>query len=385
MAETTKHSPRVLAVGDQISQLCEVLALRRAVSQAATSKFVKLEKIQYDGRVYDMFQFSGASRTGRWAGRGLQLQNLRRSPKNALEISGAIREGTFDEKFGGNKALDQLGSVVRSALTATKGHQLVVCDLSAIESRVLGWLSGDLNLMGVFELGLDPYIHFATRMFSKPYAEITKEERTLAKPAVLGCGYGLGPDGLVSYADSMGIAMTKEQTKTAVTAFRSTYSEIPSLWRTVQASFFESLWGDSAELPFLRFAKEGDMVAIRLPSGRKLYYNKPQQDPDLGLCYWGFDQYTRRWALIKTYGAKLVENLVQAIARDILVYGMHLAEKAGLHIVGHVHDEIILEEPKAVAEAAFLKLIKCMSTTPPWAGRLLLAAAGYIADEYRKE
>ena len=364
----------------------EVLKLRRAASQAAASKFNALLARQTDGRVTGSFLFAGASRTQRWSGRGLQLQNLKRPPKGQDndKVAKSLLDGSFDHRYGGPGALEVLGGSIRAAIAARDGYSLVVRDLASIESRVLGWLSGDPATMAIFRTGRDSYKDFASRWFKVPYEEVTKEQRFLSKPPTLGCGYGLGAQGLVGYAAKMGVALELEQAQEAVGVFRGTYFKIPLLWRTVEAAFTAAVPGHDSELAFLRFAREGDMVTVRLPSGRKLYYHKPEVDDD-GITYMGMDQYTHKWARLYTWGGKLVENLVQAIARDVLAHGMLLVDGYDLPIVLHVHDEIGCEVMNLVADAALDIMGECMDMVPEWAPGLLLASAGYTAKRYRKD
>ena len=218
-----------------------------------------------------------------------------------------------------------------------------------------------------------------------PYDQITKSQRNLAKPPSLGCGYGLGPGGLENYAASMGVEMTAADCASAVTAFRTTYSAIKPFWYWVENAFRCAIAGFPTEGYRLKFDRQGDMVVITLPSGRGLYYYKPSLDEDGSITYWGQNQYTNKWEPIRTYGARLVENIVQAIACDILTHGMQLARSMRLPIVLHVHDEIGCEVPEAAAEAALQALGVCMDTVPAWAPGLILGSAGYIAKRYRKD
>lgn len=303
----------------------------------------------------------------------------------------------------------------------SQAKQFVVCDLSSIEVVVLGWLAQCPSILSVFEEGRDPYIDFATRFFNRPYDQITKEERQVCKPPVLGCGYGLGGGdeeldrngdeirtGLWGYAQNMGVDMPREQAYKAVQIYRDTYREIPRAWRkwenaairAVQTGEKQTVGGN------LTFgcAKSGKpegpekLLWVALPSGRRLHYIRPQVKdeqvpwdsnewgggpPRFKLSYEG-QIIGQHWGRVPTWGGKITENLVQAIARDVLAHGMLRAAEAGFTIVGTAHDEIIcLEDVGSTLNAARLR--ECMISRPTWAIDLPLNAQGFEAERYRKD
>lgn len=360
-----------------------VLRLRRELSQAAVAKFQKIADIQTDGRVHNLLQIYGAGRTGRWAGRALQLQNLKRptvrDPDAAADLLVSAPE-LFERIY----TLEDVGSLVRSAIAAPPGYKLVVADLANIESRVLGWLAGCRLLNRVFEERRDPYRDFARHWLGVPEKDITKAQRNLSKPPALGCGYGLGAIGLVSYGDSMGVYLSNEQAESAVKTFRTFYHEIPALWRSVESAF-RHVVATRTDLAAGRliYRWQDPFVTIELPSGRKLWYMAPEW-VDGDLSYLGQNQYTNQWERIATWGGKLVENLVQAIARDVLLHGLLRADARGLDIIGHVHDEILCQAEDAQADATLALLIQAMTDRPPWCPELILGAEGYVSQRYRK-
>lgn len=367
-----------------MNDLRTVLQLRRAVSQSAVAKYRAILDRQHEGRVGDTLIFCGASRTGRWGGRGLQPQNLKRPPPDIdpVLIAEQIATGAYPDY--GTRGMEVLGGAIRAAICASEGHVLVVCDLASIESRVLGWLTGDPELLGIFQQGRDPYRAFASRWLHKPYDDVTKAERNLSKPPSLGCGYGLGAAGLVKYAASMGVTLTERDARDAVRVFRRTYAEVPVFWKWINEAFARAVQGQGTSDYRLTLAREDTMLTLRLPSGRKLYYKDPQRTLEGDLAYRGQNSYTHKWELIRTYGARLTENIVQAIARDLLAYGLRLAHEAKLKIVGHVHDEIICEIPEREALDALKRLRDCMTSVPDWALGLLLGAEGHIGKRYWK-
>jgi len=454
----------------------QVLHIRKEFRR---SSYTKLESIvnrtSSDGRLRDCFAFMGGARTGRWAGQDVQFQNLARPNKKVeknLELAlGLIRTLDFEKakdafspeyevcgkKYKIPSALDMVISCLRSAFQAKEGNKLVVCDLSAIENRVLGWLANCPGISKVFKKGLDPYISFAALMFGIPYDQVTKEQRQIAKPAVLGLGYGLGPGvfkkvdedtgkvtyeiiwrctkcgknvpqdhtcyhpltgdetgdlvktGLLGYAENMGVILTLEQAYLAHQTFHRVYPEVPQLWWDLEKAAVSTIQtGRKNTVYFVEFSRtkrrNGQFILrCKLPSGRYLHYInarvtvEKKVSPRTGKEYdkasifydgighgVGATTHKMGWAPVYTYGGKLCENLVQAIARDILAYGMMLAHKIGMFIVGHVHDEIICEEKIEDCGFSLNDLRACMSETPPWAPGLPLAADGFESQVYRK-
>ncbi len=239
------------------------------------------------------------------------------------------------ELMHGN-VMDVVASTVRAGITAPPGKMLVVSDLSSIESRVLGWMSDCTRINNTFAEGKDTYKDFATEMFHCSYDDVTKEQRTLAKPAVLGCGYQLGAGGLVRYAESMGIEMSGREAKHAVKTFRSVYWEVAEMWQwLVDACKVTIEYGVPCEKYTVTLSRDEQFMFITLPSGRNLHYYQPQVqpktiiivDPETGeerkweteaVTYMGKHEETFKWYRISTHGGKITENIVQAIARDIL-------------------------------------------------------------------
>lgn len=299
--------------------------------------------------------------------------------------------------------MDTVASCIRAGITAPPGHKLVVCDLSAIESRVLGWLSGCTRLNNLFTQGLDPYKDFATEAFQEPYDRITKKQRTFAKPAVLGCGYRLGDVGLVKYADSMGVEMDKKQARHLVQTFRNVYHEVPAMWYWYDNAVHRVVAGETCEGYRVTMWRDDQFLFVRLPSGRNLYYYQPRieqriitiVDEETGeerrwatqaLTYMGMNQFNRKWSRLDTHGGKTTEQVDQSTSRDILVHGMRATENDPIcDLIGHVHDELIALAPEAQADEILKRMQSHMSTTPGWASGLLLGAEGYVAKRYRKE
>lgn len=388
----------------------EVLGLRLDASKSSVKKFAAiLEGVSPDGRLRNQFKYYGAH-TGRWSGRGAQPQNLPRAETNEKDLENLIRQGMIP-------TLDTLSSCIRPMIKAGPGKKLVVADLSAIENRVLGWLSGCDAMLDIYKRGLDPYKVFATllppvkeiivnesgdygpREKVIRYEDVTKALRQVCKPAVLGCGYGLGPGqerklhtgqvvytGLRAYAGGMGISLTAEQSATMVRTFRQTYFEVVDYWGYLGEAFCAAVKTHSRQQVGVVFVGySGDAVYIELPSGRRMHYINPKAwkgSKGLELRFDGLRQ--GQWCQVSTWGGSLTENVVQAVARDVLVEGMLRAEADHMSIVGHAHDEIICEvdEDYPLADK---KLSLYMSAAIDWAPGLPLAAEGWCGPRYGKQ
>lgn len=418
------------AAGTTPPEVAEALRLWMQKEQKAVTKYQACIKgADDDSRVRGMFQFKGASRTDRTAGRRIQLQNLKRpiagSDTCAANLVNATRGANPDllGMVSGLPVADALGSSIRHCIQAAPGHRLVVCDLASIESVVLGWLSGCQIMNDTFAGGRDTYKVFASRHFGVPYEEVTKEQRTFAKPPVLGAGYMLGWRGLVAYADAMGVSMSDEDAKRAVNTFRTMYKEIPAFWTWIdRAAKYTIQTGKPCEGYRLRVERDAGFLRIQLPSSRNLSYHLPEVSkcvapwaeakethPHLddqalaraglvtandiieNVSYMGAHPKTTAWCRVYAHSGLVTENIVQSIAYDILQDGIVAAERAGLPVVLHVHDEIACEVPEDEAldrpgkPGTLTKLMICMTKRPAWAPDIWLGAEGYVAQYYRKE
>ena len=374
-----------------------LLELRQKMSKTSITKYEALDRATArDGRLHGAFQFRGASRTGRYAGRIFQPQNLPRgSLKDPVLAADIIASGSreFLAALCGD-VTDALSSCVRCAVTAPPGYALAVCDWSSIESRVLGYIADDRNLNAVFENNLDPYKAYASVLFSTPYNEITKAQRNYAKPPSLGCGYRLGANGLVDYAAAMGVEMSLVQAGIAVNAFRAQYPQVVQLWYDLErATHYAVEHHKACRLRDLMISCDGEFLRIVLPSGRTLCYHKPELKltpmpwggEKMTLTFMGRDTYTHQWCRQAAHGGVLTENIVQAVAYDILCMGLHRLDGLGHKIIGHVHDEIIIETPERDAGRTLDTMVDVMSRSPLWAPSLRLGAAGFTTRRYRKD
>lgn len=403
------------------ADLIETLEIRQEVSKTSVKKYNALKLgTDADGRLRGAFQFAGAQRTWRWSGRRFQPQNLAKPAKwLEPELEQAVRHLEFMDPEAllmvYDKPMDLLSGCVRPVVQADPGHLFADADLSAIENVVLGWLSGDEAILRVFREGLDPYIDFAVDMFGKPYDIIEgivksgdKTMRNLAKPPVLGCGFMLSAGeerynprtgeteatGLLGYAWNMGVRMTVQDTKRAVAVWREKFKGAVEYWWELDKATRRCIrTGQPQRVGKITYDIKGSFMRAVLPSGRALHYFKPkliQKETPWGetkmqVSYMGLDD-KGQWTRITTHPGKLTENVVQAVARDLLANGLMRAHKRGLDLVLHVHDQIVAQVPEATAERDLRTLIDCMTELPRWAGNdLPLKAAGHLSRVFLKD
>jgi DNA polymerase len=369
----------------------QVLDLRLSAAKSSVKKFAAIVAgTSPDGRLRNQFRYYGAH-TGRWSGRGAQPQNLPRTPTDPDILAEVINMANV-------KSLDQLSTCIRPMIAAGPGKKLVWADLSAIENCALAWLSGCEAMLDIYREGKDPYKDFATRLYGIPYEKVSKAQRGICKPAVLGCGYGLGPGmerqmangqtqftGLRKYAESMGVELSAADSRRMVSTFRDSFYEVVDYWGYLQQAFYAAAKSKKRQqVGAVVLGWASDAVYIELPSGRRIHYLNPKVwkgEKGLEIRFDGLRN--GQWWTVTTWGGSLCENVVQAFARDVLVTGMLRAEKAGMTIVGHCHDEIICETPRncGLAEEA---LAFCMSASTPWAPGLPLKAEGFEGPRYLK-
>jgi DNA polymerase len=381
------------------------LSIRQEAAKSSTAKLSAIDQFAPMGeRARGLVQYGGAVRTLRWAGRGPQLQNFPRpSLKHVGIAANALADGIdadiLREIFG--PPLEVISSCLRGAFKAPQGQKFVVCDFSGIEARVLAWLAGHVGALGVFRRGEDIYTATA--------ASIGSNNRQLGKVLVLACGYGMGPSRFMETANAppYSLGLTARQAESAVYAYRNANPDIPTYWRASENAFrnvlanpnktffatVEGINGHPAPPVRYRWAKHqglGGALLIELPSGRSLVYRGAR----LGLTqnrfgsdrlvYEGND-FNHNWGLIETWGGKIVENVTQAVARDLLACALlDLSDTHDDELLATVHDEVIALAPDEDAPALYDDMRLVMQTTPPWAKGLPLAAAGFIADRYGK-
>lgn len=447
--------------GNQITKECrEVLELRKQSGKTSYTKLAALSSaLSADDYLRDQFLFMGSARAGRWSGRQVQLHNMAR-PIKAMEIAGALdlaRKLIYDADYDGLQkkfvsVIDVVTSCIRSAFVAPPGMRFNVCDLNAIENRVLGWMTGEEKILDVFRTLSPsgrkrcPYLTFACVMYNIPYDVLerayyekkdpdAKEKRQVAKPAVLGAGYRLSggewktnrygdnvKSGLWGYAENMGVVISQELANESVKAFRAEYNKVVHAWYEYEDAVLRCLSGQGPQEMCSngpkdatygcqlvgrahhhliwcdrRVRKDGSFILrIHLPSGRNLHYVNaqivekefPSRDGGTykkkSMAYEGINQDNKQWELIYTHGGKLVENVDQAIARDVLAEAMLECDSIGLQTCGHIHDEVITLSEDTDEAPGLSDLKAIMSRTPVWAPGLPLDADGYQDSYYHK-
>lgn len=369
-------------------ELADVLALRQQLAKSSVKKYQAMENaVCADGRARGMFQFYGANRTGRWAGRLIQMQNL---PQNHLEdlaeARALVRGGDFDAlEMLYEDVPDTLSQLIRTAFVPRDGAKFIVSDFSAIEARVIAWLAGEDWRTDVFKSGGDIYCASASQMFKVPVEKhgINGHLRQKGKIAELALGYG-GSVGALKAMGALDMGLTEEELPPLVTAWRKSNPHIVQFWWDVDRAAMTAVREKTTAVTHgIRFAYQSGFLFITLPSGRRLAYVKPRigENKFGGSCitYEGVGG-TKKWERLDSYGPKFVENIVQATARDILCYSMQTLRCCS--IVMHIHDEVVIEADPRMSLAA---VCEQMGRTPPWTKGLILRADGYETDFYKKD
>ena len=368
--------------------LRSVLQLRQKLAKSSVKKYQAMEMTAcQDGRARGMFQFYGANRTGRYAGRHIQIQNL---PQNHLPDLSEARELVRQGNYGALDLLydsvpDVLSQLIRTAFVPREGMKFVVSDFSAIEARVISWMAGEKWKSAAFAAGKDIYCSTASQMFGVPVVKhgVNGELRQKGKIAELACGYG-GSVGALKAMGAIEMGIPEEELGPLVQSWRSANPHIVDFWWQVDGAVKTAI---KQRIPVwvnnIRFLCQSGMLFIELPSGRRLSYVKPRigenQFGGESVTYEGIGA-TKKWERLESYGPKFVENIVQGTARDILCYAMQTLRCCA--IVGHVHDELIIECSKDVSVDA---ICQQMGRTPPWAEGLILRADGYECEFYQKD
>lgn len=394
-----KETVAELLDGKNAPEVQRVLEIRQQLGKTSIKKYVAMENaVCADGRVRGLTQFYGANRTGRWSGRLVQMQNLPRNYLKTLDGARKIaKEGNRDGlKMVYGNVPDTLSQLIRTAFIPSEGNKFVVADFSAIEARVIAWLAGEQWVNEVFATHGKIYEATASQMFHVPIERIIKGNpeyslRQKGKVATLALGYQGGTAALIAMgALQMGLA--EEELPDIVQRWRQANPRIRDLWYAVeQAALAAVQTAQPQAINGLIFALEGDIIygqcflTVRLPSGRKLYYAKPflkeNQFGKLAVHYYGVGK-NKKWGVESTYGGKMTENIVQAIARDCLAETLRRIENRGMQVVFHVHDEVIIDASMGTTVEEVCAL---MAEPIPWASGLILKGAGFENDYYMKD
>ena len=374
-----------------------MLEIRQQLGKTSIKKYVAMDTARGEGdRVRGLTQYYGANRTGRWAGRLVQMQNL---PRNYLKTLDYARNLVKAKNYDGVRILygnvpDTLSQLIRTAFIPSAGHKFVVADFSAIEARVIAWLAGEQWVNEVFATHGKIYEATASQMFGVPVERIAKGNpeyslRQKGKVATLALGYQGGTSALIAMG-ALQMGLTEEELPDIVQRWRQANPRIKGLWYAIEnAALAVMETAQPQGINGLIFALEGDIIygqsflTVRLPSGRKLFYPKPflkeNRFEKMAVHYYTVGQQTRKWEVTSTYGGKMVENIVQAIARDCLAVTLERIASKGLQVVFHVHDEVIIDAPM---ETTVEEICDLMAEPIPWAPGLVLKGAGFESSSY---
>ena len=369
------------------TEVADILSCRQQLAKASVSKYSAMKNaVCADGRARGMFAFYGANRTGRWAGRIIQLQNLPQNHMTDLEEArNLVKDGNFEAlELLYDNIPSVLSELIRTAFIPKPGYKYIVADFSAIEARVLSFLAGEQWRIEVFKEGKDIYCASASQMFGVPVEKhgINGHLRQKGKIAELALGYG-GSVGALKAMGALDMGLKEEELQPLVNAWRDANPNITRFWWDVDVAVKKAvMYKTAVEAHGFRFYYQSGMLFINLPSGRRLSYVKPK----MGVNRFGLESVTYeginlgKWARLETYGPKITENIVQAVARDILAYAMQTLRHC--FIVGSVHDELIIECSPGVSIEA---VCEQMGRTPDWIKGLGLKADGYECEFYKKE
>ena len=412
ITSVTKETVATMLKQPQPANVQRMLEIRQELGKTSTKKYDALETcIADDGRVRGLLQFYGANRTGRWAGRLVQVQNLPRTYTHPLPPA---RQLVKDRNIDGLRLMygsinDTLSQLIRTAFVATPGNVLIDADFSAIEARVISWLAGQEWRLEVFRTHGKIYEASASQMFHVPIEKIKKGNpeyalRQRGKVAELALGYQGGVSAMRRMDTGHNLDdLSDDEVKGIVDRWRETNSMIRDLWNTVDSAAVTVITNGGAQTirsettdAVVTLACELDVITgtrymtILLPSGRKLYYPSPEIGVNRwgnpSVSYMGQNQTTKRWERVETYGGKLVENIVQAIARDCLAIAIENLEAQGLHVVFHIHDDVVIDTPAWAGEDTMLDTVTKIMTKPiPWAQALPLNADGWVDKFFKKD
>ena len=390
-AESLSKKAVAEMIAETDGEVEELLRLRLLMAKTSVKKYeAMVRSVCSDGRVHGMLMFCGANRTARWSGKIVQIQNLPKNYIPDLELARElVKQGRFEDiELLYDSTPNVLSELIRTAFIPKPGCRFVVADFSAIEARVLAWLSGEQWRLDVFTSHGKIYEASASSMFHVPMEEITKGSplRQKGKLAELGLGFGGAAGALISMG-ALDMGLTEDELPPLVAAWRKANPHITQFWWDVDAAAVKAVTEkQKTKVGKIIFEYKSGILFITLPSGRKLSYVKPRMAVNKfgrdGLTYEGISE-NKKWSRIETYGPKLVENIVQGTARDLLAEAMLRVEKKGYPIVMHCHDEIIAEVPEGIGSVD--EMCEIMAVQPEWAAGLPLRADGYSCSFYQKQ
>lgn len=377
---TTENTEKVLAV----------LKLRRKLGMTSTAKYKKLMDLEYNGRIYENLRYHGAA-TGRWAGLGAQLHNL---PRASVDDPEAEIDKFYDGSIMADDPMEIAKALIRPMVCAPIGRVLVVADYKAIENRDLMWLCNEYMALQLIEQGRDQYIDMAADLYMTGYDDITSKQRALGKTLILGAGYNLGGKGFRAYAGGYGIELSEDQADLAIKKYRSKYPNVVKYWYAAKDTVIHAIQNPASIVEYgkcqyrvITDHKRTSWLVLTLPSGRSLFYCDPKLREDkYGLLptHMGINSYTRKWDRLKLIPGRIIENIVQATARDIMADAKLRMDSVGFELILSVHDEIVVECDKNKADVMLNDMIGMMRVPPAWAKGMPLDGEGFVTRRYKK-
>ena len=373
--------PEVINSVGNIDVISKVLKIREQLSRTSIKKFTAMiNSVCKDGKIRGLFQYYGANRTGRWAGRNVQLQNLKRNKLKDLDFARKlVKENNLSVlELNYDDIPDVLSNLIRTAFIPEPGNRLIVSDFSSIEARIVAWLANETWRLDVFKTHGKIYEASAAMMFKVPIENVDEDLRMKGKIAELALGYQ-GSVGALERMGGSSMGLDSNEMLGIVKRWRKASPRIVKLWYTVQECFIEAITTGCSSTKYLKFKRKNNNITIELPSGRELVYINAKFHRDK-ITYMGMDQTTKQWTVQDTYGGKLVENITQAIARDVLANALVKVDKSGHNIIMHVHDEIVIDNKEDVSD----KITNILSLPIDWAPGLPLEAKTFVTNYYQK-
>ena len=367
----------------------EVLKIRQHLAKTSTAKYKKFMDLDHDGRIYENLRYYGAA-TGRWAGMNAQLHNLPRAkvddPEEMIHRFYGSHEGIEDP-------MEAAKGLIRSMIVAPNGFMLIVLDYAAIENRILMWLCSETAALDMIRQGYDQYKMMASELFNVGYDDVSKDQRFVGKTLILGAGYNLGGKGYKAYAAGYGIELSEDEAEVAIKKYRDRYRNVVRYWygakdtiiHAIQYPGFKVTYG-GCDYIVQRDHSGHPWLVMTLPSGRSLFYSEPTlKDDKYGAVptHMGINSYSRKWDRLKLIPGRIIENIVQALARDVLL-DAKIKIMQGYKVILSVHDEILIECRENLATDTYHKVVNIMKQPPPWGRGIPLDVDGFITKRYKK-
>jgi DNA polymerase len=365
-----------------------VLQLRQELGRSSTAKYLKLIEMCHNKRIYNNLRYYAAS-TGRWGGLGFQLHNL---PRSKVKDAQPIIDQFMNYEIVENDPITAAKSIIRGMICAPKGKRICAVDYKGIENRGLAWVAQDEDTLELFRKGLNQYKDMASYLFKIPYEDVNDDQYYTSKQLVLGCGYGLGWKGFMGYMEGYGTPISEEVAQFGVNGWRTKYHKVVKLWYACKTAAINAISNPGAgfkvsncEFAYVKDRNKIPWLRLQIPSGRNLYYNKPEIGEGIygaEVDAMGINPYSKKWQRLKIIPGRFVENIIQALSRDVLAQGKLNLDEAGYKIIGSIHDEVLLEVDKE--HDCLTEVDRLMCDMPTWAYGLPLETEGMIEKRYRK-